>query len=166
MISSLVNYQRFCFRFCYAVHFFFSSFRFHFYIYRLQMSDERWICVHNKCCDRNRFACIFILLLNWNTPFFPLIFHRIWRVNYSCCLLCWVLVAIFLFVIVVVRVVAAIAVVVATTITNSDDAATTAVAATTTTLAVSYFFVLFGFPLRLILVALHYKCASCIHACV
>lgn len=76
-----------------------------FFIYHLckwAMSDERWICVHNKCCDRNRFACIFILLLNENTPFsilssffWPLslylvyIFFIFWRwmakrVNYSC----------------------------------------------------------------------------------
>lgn len=48
------------------------------------MSDERWICVHNKCCDRNRFACIFILLLNWNTPFFIILSLFLFYISYLC----------------------------------------------------------------------------------
>lgn len=41
------------------------------------MSDERWICVHNKCGDRNRFACIFILLFDWKHPLFRPLFRCI-----------------------------------------------------------------------------------------
>lgn len=78
MISSLVNYQHFCFCFLFFLTQNSVLLLHSFCFYRHQMSDERWICVHNKCCDRNRFACIFILLLNWNTPFWlTLLFSRL-----------------------------------------------------------------------------------------